>query len=138
MHNAHESIVHIQWFTNLLCLCFSTSLCFFYIYIYIYIYIYLIWKAWMSLVERTQKKFMLFNFFKSSRNHDNICPLLLPTKPKPIPFSTTSSSGNKVVSNSDFNHSNLVMQFVCHSGLPTYVASMADFQRSMLICRRRN
>jgi hypothetical protein len=78
---------------------------------------------------KNTKKIMMFNFFKPSKNHDDTCPLLLLTKPKPIPFSTTSSSGNKVDSNSNFNHSNLVMQFVSPSGLPTYVVFMADFSK---------
>jgi hypothetical protein len=55
----------------------------------------------MAPIERTQKDIMLFDFFKSSRKHDDTCPLVLLPKPKPIPFSTTSSSGNKVESNSN-------------------------------------
>jgi hypothetical protein len=98
------------------------------LFLFLYIYIFDL-KGLNGTCGKDTKKVMLSNFFKSNKNHDDICPFLLLTKPKPIPFSTTSSSGNKVESNSDFNHSNLAMQFVCPSGLPIYVASMADFSK---------
>jgi hypothetical protein len=47
-------------------------------------------------------------------------------KLKPIPFFVTSSNGNKVESNSNFNCNNLVVQFVCLGGLPTHAISMVD------------
>jgi hypothetical protein len=51
------------------------------------------------------------HFFKSRKNLKDSCPLIILPKPKPIPFSIASSSGNKVASNFDFNHNNLVMQY---------------------------
>ncbi len=68
----------------------------------------------------------MFDFLKSNRNHEDSF-LVIPPKPKPIPFSKVSSSGSKVESNFNFNHTNLVVQFVCPNGLPTYVAFVVDF-----------
>jgi len=76
---------------------------------------------------------LLSNFFKSSKNVQDIFPLVIPPKPKPIPFYVASSSGNKVESNNDFNCSNLVVQFVCHGGLPTHVAHVVDLSKIHVI-----
>jgi hypothetical protein len=54
-------------------------------------------------------------------------PFVIPLKHKPIPFFVASSSGSKVEPNFDFNHSNLIVQFVCLSGLPTYATFVAYF-----------
>ncbi len=70
---------------------------------------------------------MMFDFFKSNRNPEDNSHLVIPPKCKPIPFFVTSSSGIKVESNSDFNHSNPIMLFVCPSGLPTYATFVAHF-----------
>jgi hypothetical protein len=43
-----------------------------------------------------------------------------------IPFFVASSSGSKVESKFDFNHKNPIVQFVCLSGLPIYVAFVVD------------
>ncbi len=68
----------------------------------------------------------MFDFFKSNRNPEDSSSFVIPLKSKPIPFSITSSSGSKVDSNFDFNHSNpTYVQFVYLGELPTYVASMA-------------
>ncbi len=57
----------------------------------------------------SRKDIMLSNFFNSSRNVQDIFPLVIPLKPKPTPFFVASSSGNKVESNNDFNCNNLVV-----------------------------
>jgi hypothetical protein len=62
----------------------------------------------MALVV-SRKDTVSSNFFKSSRNVQDIFPLVIPPKPKPIPFYIASSSGNKVESNNDFNHSDLIV-----------------------------
>ncbi len=69
----------------------------------------------------------MFDFFKSNMNPKGNSPLVIPLKHKPIPFFVASSSGSKVDPNFYFNHSNLIVQFVCPSGLPTYVTFVAYF-----------
>ncbi len=76
---------------------------------------------------------MLSNFFKSSRNVQDIFPLAIPPKPKPIPFYATSSSGNKVEPNNDFNCNNLIVQFVYHGGLPIHVAHVVNLSKIHVI-----
>jgi hypothetical protein len=75
----------------------------------------------MAPMDRTQKNIVMFQFFKSSRNpKDNSFFFILP-KPQPIPLFVASSNGSKVKSSSNFTCNNLVVQFVCLGGLPTYV-----------------
>jgi tRNA pseudouridine-54 N-methylase len=70
--------------------------------------------------------FIVSAFFKSSKNLEDSSLVIL-LKPKPIPFSIVSSSGSKVELNFEFNHNNLIAQFVCPNGLPIYVAFVVDF-----------
>jgi hypothetical protein len=93
--------------------------------------IFLSWRK--NGINSVTKGHMLSFFFKSSRNVQDIFPLVIPRKPKLIPFYAISSSGNKVESNNDFNCSNLVVQFVCHGGLPTHVAHVVDLSKIHVI-----
>ncbi len=87
------------------------------------------------VVTMSRKDIMLSNFFKSSRNVQDIFHLVIPPKLKPIAFYATSSSGNKVESNNDFNCSSLIVQFVCHGGLPIHVAHAVDLSKIHVIIK---
>ncbi len=57
----------------------------------------------------SQKDIVLSNFFKSNKNLEDISPLVIVPKPKPIPFFVTSSNGSKVRFNPNFNRTNFAV-----------------------------
>ncbi len=97
MHNAHESTVEFNG-SQTYHVCVSQ-----FHFVSIFCIYFLDLKGLNGTYGRTQKDTMLSNFFKFSKNPNDISPLVIPPKHKLIPFFATSSTGNKVKSNYDFN-----------------------------------
>jgi hypothetical protein len=108
------------------------------LFLFLFVYIYLIWKAWMAHVERTRKKLMLLNFFKSSRTHDDTCLFCSLLNLNPSHFlqqvQVAIRLSQILISIIVILWCNLFVPVDC----PLMLLLWQIFQRSMLIHRRRN